>query len=185
MIPSPEETRQLIELNQMPEHIIMHSVMVSRVAVAIGSSLVSSGHDVDVDLIKTSALLHDICKMECIGTGNDHALMGKMLLCRFGYPVVGDVVGQHVRLRSFTLDEAMVVNYADKRVMHTKVVSLNTRFVDLMDRYGTDGARQERIRLHYSDCVKVEELIARSCEVDLRGLEELTLVPFDQALYGR
>ena len=184
MIPSTDETRRIIELYQMPEHILMHSIMVSRVADAIGSSLAASGHGIDLELVAASALLHDICKMECIGTGKDHALMGMELLSRHGFPLVGDVVGQHVRLRAFTLDEAMVVNYADKRVMHTRVVSLDTRFMDLMERYGTDGSRRERIRMHLRDCMKVENLIARSCGVDLQGLEKLNLIPLDQAFYG-
>ena len=184
MIPTPDETRRLFELYRMPGHILAHSIMVSRVAMAIGSSLWDSGHDIDLSLVEASALLHDICKMECIGTGNDHAFLGCELLCRHGYSRVGDVVGQHVHLRSFILDEAMVVNYADKRVMHTRVVSLDARFADLIERYGTDEVRRERIRTHLKDSQRVEELIARSCGADLRELERLNLVPVDEALYG-
>ena len=184
MIPTPEETRRLIDLYRMPAHILVHSIMVSRVAMAIGSSLEARGHEIDLGLVEASALLHDICKIECIGTGKDHALLGRELLSRHGYPLVGDVVGQHVRLRAFTLDEAMVVNYADKRVMHTMVVPLDTRFYDLMERYGTDEARKERIQAHHRDSREVEDLIARSCDVDLLGLEELNLVPVDETLYG-
>ena len=62
---------------------------------AIGSSLKTSGHDIDLGLVEASALLHDISKMECIGNGRDHAAMGRELLSRHGYPLVADVVGQH------------------------------------------------------------------------------------------
>jgi len=78
----------------------------------------------------------------------------------------------------------MVVNYADKRVMHTRVVSLDARFADLIERYRTDEVRRERIRTHLKDSQRVEELIARSCGADLRELERLNLVPVDEALYG-
>lgn len=184
MIPTPEETRRLIDLYRMPEHILVHSVMVCRVALEISTSLVSSGHDIDLRLVEASSLLHDICKMECLGNGKDHALMGKELLHRHGYPSVGDVVGQHVRLIALSLDEAMVVNYADKRVMHTRVVSLDRRFMDLMERYGTDDTRKERIQMHHRECLQVEDMIGGSCPVDLEGLVSLNLIPVDQSFYG-
>jgi hypothetical protein len=34
------------------------------------------------------------------------------------------------------ITEAALVNYADKRVQHTRVVSLGERFQDLRERYG-------------------------------------------------
>ena len=41
--------------------------------------------------------------------------------------------------------EAEVVNYADKRVLHTQVVSLAVRFADLMERYAK--SEEARVRL--------------------------------------
>ncbi|HPI93740.1 MAG TPA: HDIG domain-containing protein [Deltaproteobacteria bacterium] len=184
MIPTLDESLRLIELHRMPGHIFAHSIMVRRVALAIGSSLLASNRDIDLRLVGSSALLHDICKMECIGNGGDHALKGMELLCRYGYPRVGDVVGQHVRLRTLALDEAMVVNYADKRVMHTRVVSLDRRFVDLMARYGTDEGRRERILGHHRVCLQMEDMIVNACNADLEGLEGLNLIPVDQTLDG-
>jgi hypothetical protein len=93
-------------------------------------------------------------------------------------------VGQHVRLNSFDVDEAMVVNYADKRVMHERVVSLTRRFLDLMERYGTDDTRRERILLHHQTCLNVQDILHEKCNEDLEGLVNLNLIPFNQALYG-
>ncbi len=158
--------------------------MVRRVALVLGASLVRRGHALNLSLVEMAALLHDISKMECVGTGRDHALMGQEFLSTHGYPLVADVVGQHVRLRSMALNEAMVVNYADKRVMHERVVSLDRRFVDLMTRYGIDEARRERILLHHRDCTRIEEIISEHCDVDLDGLDSLNLIPVDEALDG-
>ena len=94
-------------------------------------------------------------------------------------------MAQHVRLNSYDLDEAMVVNYADKRVMHDRVVSLTRRFLDLMERYGTDDQRRERILMHHQTCLHIEEIIAKNCDGDLEGLETLNLIPCDQPFYGR
>lgn len=184
MIPTLDQALRLIGRSLMPPHILVHSVMVRRVALVLGASLVRSGHALDLPLVEMAALLHDISKMECVGTGRDHALMGQELLSMHGYPLVADVVGQHVRLRSMALNEAMVVNYADKRVMHERVVSLDRRFVDLMARYGTDEARRERILLHHRDCTRIEEIISGHCDVDLDGLDSLNLIPVDETLDG-
>ena len=43
----------------------------------IGAWLKSSGFSIDLALVESSSLLHDICKMDCIGTTKDHALMAK------------------------------------------------------------------------------------------------------------
>jgi len=184
VIPSLDQAIGLIERSLMPPHILVHSIMVRRVALVLGASLVRRGSVLDLALVEMAALLHDISKMECVGTGRDHALMGQDFLSAHGYPLVGDVVGQHVRLRSMELNEAMVVNYADKRVMHDRVVSLDRRFVDLMARYGTDGARRDRILLHHRDCARMEEIILERCDMDLDGLDSLNLIPVDKAFDG-
>jgi hypothetical protein len=55
---------------------------------------------------------------------------------------VGEVVAQHIWLfhdvNPLLVSEEEVVNYADKRVMHDRIVSLEERFNDLRDRYGRD-----------------------------------------------
>lgn len=184
MIPTRKEAFRIIESCSMPVHILRHSLMVTRVALVIGNWLKSSGLSIDLALVDRASLLHDICKMDCIGTTGDHALLAKELLTERGYLRVGDVVGQHVRLESMDMNEAMVVNYADKRVMHDRVVSLTRRFIDLMERYGTDDARRERILLHHEKCIQMQEVISRACNEDLDGLVGLNLIPLDKALYG-
>lgn len=187
MIPSRRETLELMRSYRVPYHIVLHSMMVRRVAVAIASSLVEvSGLPIDLVAVDRASMLHDLCKMDSIRTGNDHALMAQEVLCGHGYPFIGDIVGQHVRLKSLVeVNEAMVVNYADKRVMHDRVVSLSKRFVDLMNRYGTDDARQERILKHHQDSLRVQDAMEKGCRMDLEGLIVLNLIPCDQALYGR
>jgi len=184
MIPSREETFRIIESCSMPQHILRHSLMVTRVAVVIATRLNASGLVIDLALVERASLLHDICKMDCIGTMKDHALMAQELLAGRGFPRLGEVVGQHVRLNSMAIDEAMVVNYADKRVMHDRVVSLDERFVDLLKRYGTDDARKERIRLHHENCRQMQDLISTRCNGDLDDLAELNLIPLDKSFYG-
>jgi uncharacterized protein len=179
MIPSLHETYNLIRSKKMPDHILRHSLMVRRVAIVIGTCLNDSGSRLDLVLIERSSLLHDICKADCIGNAGDHALMGKDLLYREGYESIGDIVGQHVRLEKRDVDEAMVVNYADKRVMHDRIVSLTRRFLDLMDRYGLDDRRQERILLHHRETLEIQDILLKCCGIDMENLVNLNLIPLD------
>lgn len=182
--PSRAQAFDLLNIHQVPEHIIRHSMVVTHVANVIASALVKSGVDLNEDLVDRAALLHDICKMKAITSGGDHALFGNELLTSMGYPLVGDIIGQHVWLKSFELGEAMVVNYADKRVMHDRIVSIPERFEDLMTRYGTDELRRSRISAHHENTLKVHGIIAASTREDLLDLWNLDLVPGDQTLYG-
>ncbi len=168
----------------MPYHIFQHSMMVRRVAVSVTGALIASGYRLDIRLVDVAAILHDIAKMPSIVSGGDHALMGRELLEAEGFPLVGDVIHQHVRLRDFEIDEALVVNYADKRVMHQQVVSLDQRFVDLMIRYGRDATRQERIRKLYADGRRAEKVLVDACGVEPEALNVLGLIPADYPLYG-
>jgi hypothetical protein len=70
-------------------------------------------------------------------------------------------VGQHVWLEDYSLDgaysEKEVVYYADKRVLHTSVVTLAERMHDIIDRYGRNDSRlAERVRMNFTICKGVE-----------------------------
>ncbi len=182
-IPDRQWISRLMAERGMPRHIVRHSLAVRMVAVAVAHALREKGLEIDMGLVDRASLLHDICKADCLG-GGDHALMGRQLLEGMGYPCIGDVIGQHVRLRSLEVCEAMVVNYADKRVMHDRVVSLERRFVDLMDRYGKDEQRARNIQMHYAHTCEVERILVRESGIDPERLESLNLVLRDHPLYG-
>ncbi|HEY9162574.1 MAG TPA: HD domain-containing protein [Desulfomonilia bacterium] len=170
MIPSKKWAYDLIRLKQMPQHILNHSMAVERIAVEIASRLPDK---IDIRLVETGALLHDICKIDSIRTGEDHAKMGGRLLEILDCPEVASIVRQHVHLESDELNEAMIVHYADKRVMHEEVVSLSRRFVDLMERYGKDKMRKERISNLYLRSIEIEKIIFKATGIDAEGSDDL------------
>jgi len=124
----------------MLTHIVAHSEQVGRVALAIVDHMNPPNGNPDRDLVLAAALLHDITKTRSFDTGEDHARTGAQFLKERGYPDVGRIVGQHVRLRSYFReegpDEAEIINYADKRVLHDRVVSLDDRMAYIVERYG-------------------------------------------------
>jgi putative nucleotidyltransferase with HDIG domain len=181
MIPSRKWAYDLIRLKHMPENIFRHSHLVCNVASIIASHIPDK---VNIILVNRGALLHDICKMDSIGTGKDHAQLGGRLLDILDCPELASIVRQHVRLETMDLNEAMIVNYADKRVMHDRVVSLSRRFVDLMERYGKDDVRKSRIFNLYSKSLEMEKIITEITGIRPEMLEGLNLVNGDHSFDG-
>jgi hypothetical protein len=90
--------------------------------------------------------LHDITKSRSFRTGENHAQTGGQYLSALGYGTVADIVRQHVVLDDYvgqaTPSEAEVINYADKRVLHDRIVSLDERMAYILDRYADNPNRR-------------------------------------------
>lgn len=148
-IPSSDQCYGLLREYDVPDHIIRHSEVVSRVATFLAARLNSSGENLSIEAIEAAALLHDITKMEGIESRRDHAETGNRLLTALGFRRIGEIVGEHVRLRggkeTHPIREEEIINYSDKRVMHTEIVTLRERFADLRRRYGLKGSDKNTI----------------------------------------
>lgn len=138
-IPSKTQCYRIMAQMAMLDNIVAHSIQVCQVATLLTEHLNSNGSDLNPTLISAAALLHDITKTRSLNTMERHDDTGAVYLREQGYPEVADAVRQHVRLAGFEANEgpsaAEIVNYADKRVMHDKVVLLDERMADLMNRY--------------------------------------------------
>ncbi len=177
-VPDKKKCIKLLRENHAPVHIIKHCVKVAAVSLFIGDRLQKKGIDINTDLLMAGALLHDISKYQSIVSGGDHAVMGAVLLETLGYPEVARIVKCHVHLdrqinKGERIDEVLVVNYGDKRVKHTDVVSLNERFDDLMLRYGTNSRRQTRISELFEQSKKMEDLIFSIIDLDPDSLNRM------------
>ncbi len=134
---------------QMRPNIVDHSHQVCRVAEFLADALMDAGVPLDRRLVTAAALLHDITKTRSLDTGENHAATGASYLADLGYRRVGEVVRQHVALDRYDRigypQEAEVVNYADKRVLHDVITELDPRMAYIRERYGTTSAHLERI----------------------------------------
>jgi putative nucleotidyltransferase with HDIG domain len=169
-IPSLEECLALMDTHGMLPHIREHSFQVSRVAVFLGEALARAGHSLNLPLVEMGALLHDLGKTPCLGTGHNHALWGAEILRDLGYPEVAQVVAEHVYLEPKNgapgfFREAEIVNYADKRVLHTEVVTLSHRFLDLQERYGRTPEARARIAVNRANSQVLEGKIFASLDL--------------------
>ena len=169
-IPSQKECDELMAKYCMLPNIIAHSRQVMRVALVITDNL-KNGVSINRNLVMAAALLHDITKTRSLETREPHDQSGGDLLRELGFVRIGEIVKQHVILLDFNpqerLEEREIINYADKRVMHDRIVSLAERLEDLIQRYGATEEIKNLIRQNESQVFAVEKKIAGSMTVDL------------------
>ena len=164
MVPTVDQCLSLMEKYGMLENIRAHSVVVEKVASLLAQSLRQVGEHLVLEKVTAGALMHDIAKTECLRTKEDHAEKGKEICLDHRFYEIADIVGEHVVLSVFDSNHAVreeeIVYYADKRVNHDVVVSLEERLAYLLDHYGRGREPlRERIRKNFNLCKAVEKKI--------------------------
>ncbi|MDD5476551.1 MAG: HD domain-containing protein [Syntrophales bacterium] len=183
-IPLKTTCYRLMAEMAMIEHIAAHSIQVYLVAQKLTDLFLCRGIDLNRDLIGAGALLHDITKTRSLETGENHAVTGSELILSLGYPEVSRIVARHGRLDEWTPSEAPreeeIVNYADKRVIHTRVGSLEERLGYILERYGTDPVRREIIRSMFKQSARLEKRLFKVLDCSPGDLTNM-VVPVNQA----
>lgn len=163
MIPSVDACLNLMEEYGMLDNIKAHSIVVARVADLIGCSLIKKGVPLNLDIIVSGALLHDIAKTACLNNDANHANLGREICLKHNFTELADCVGEHVILEPTSPDsisEREIVYYADKRVMHEDIVSIKERLAYILERYGNnDAKRHQVIEKNFIRCQDLEEKI--------------------------
>jgi uncharacterized protein len=169
-IPSQEDCDELMAKYSMLPNIVAHSRQVMRVSLAITDNL-KKGVSINRDMIIAAALLHDITKTRSLKTREPHDQSAGELLRELGFVSIGEIVKQHVILLNFDpkgrLEEREIINYADKRVMHDRIVSLAERVQDLIQRYGATEEIKNRIQQNEIQVIAIEKKIAGFIAIDL------------------
>lgn len=160
-IPESEECLNMLAVMQMPAHIQAHSELVCRVALLLTDGLIRAGVSLNRSLVNASALLHDITKPRSFTTGENHSKTGGEYVSGLGYPEVGEVIRQHVILDAYFAQaapsEAEVVNYADKRVLHDRIVPLHDRMEYIMQRYAKTEEHRLWMRIIWDHTLELEK----------------------------
>jgi uncharacterized protein len=146
-IPSRQTCLDLIDASDMLPNIKKHCHAVCRVAVMIAKTLNAQGAHYELAVIEAAALLHDITKTRSLTTAENHSLTGAETVAARGYHSVADIIRQHVSPDNggHAVTAAEIVSYADKRVLHDRVVPLHERFAYLKTRYGKSQQDMRRI----------------------------------------
>lgn len=176
-IPSLNECYELMAQQAMLPNIVDHSRQVMRVSLAIVDHLQESV-SVNRKQVIAGALLHDIAKTQSLSTKERHDASGAELLRTLGFSAIADIVEHHVILKNLNmqgrLEEREIVYYADKRVMHDHIVTVEERVLDLIHRYGATEEVRDKITRNKKMILAVESKIAGFMAVDLQhAIEEI------------
>lgn len=163
-LPTEQECYELLNVNHTPAKVIKHCETVAWLSCILGKLLQEAGMILNLDLIKTAALLHDIARLK-----EDHAREGAKLTA--AYPEVAGIIAAHMDSSwepAQPLSEKEIVYLADKLVSQDRIVSLQDRFGSAMERHKHEPeileqvkGRFERAAMIYS---RVEEISRKSIQ---------------------
>lgn len=180
LVPDIDRCLELMDTYAMWENIRHHSFKVAQVSAVLQQNLASQAIEIDYALVIAGALLHDIAKSKCLEEGCSHAMVGGELVYELGYPEVADIVTHHVILADFDPDRydqggftaTDIVFYADKRVKHDQIVSLDERLEYIMDKYANDSRRNEELILkNFTRCRTLENFLFSKLHFSSDALE--------------
>lgn len=171
--PDDRECRRIWDHYRTPEHVRRHCQAVCRQAQAIGEKLAKAGKKVNLPVIRSGALLHDVAR-----TQDNHPARGAAILLREGYPRVAEVIRHHhdlecpVSLESgedlpFLWLESAAVYLGDKKVSGEQPVTLEHRFEESRKRCMEAEDREEALAAHsrrYTEAKNIERLLQK--EID-------------------
>ena len=162
----------------MLDNIAVHSSLVAGIASWIGHRAVSRGLHIPLQALRAAGLLHDLAKTYTVRYGGNHSQLGAAwVMALTENPAIAQAVRHHVAwpgpldVRTHFLP--LVIIYADKRVKHDQIVTLDERFADLLDRYGGSAERVASMRRSFAQIEHIESELCSLLEVDLHAY------PFD------
>ena len=173
-VPNEAQCVRLWDKYGMMPHIREHCRAVASVAVDIvrraeARGLASAERGFSEAYALAGGLLHDLAKTYTIRHGGAHSQLGAAWVREeTGNPALAQAVLWHVSWpwEGSAMDDVgdplrlpVIVAYADKRVRHADIVSVQERFDDLMVRYGTDDEKRHSLEVHLAHSLAVEQAI--------------------------
>jgi hypothetical protein len=186
-IPTDEACRQWWDEYGMLEHIKLHSSLVASVATDLAELAAVRDLGIPMGLtreefiqsVRASGLLHDLGKTYSINHGGNHSQLGAAwVMDRLRNTHIAQGVLHHVHWPG-ELDPArhflpLAIIYADKRVMHDRIVDVDERFEDLMHRYGSSERSRALVRRSHAQGQELERLFSTFLGEDIHEY------PFDR-----
>jgi len=160
-LPSPRSALKLLFEIGCSTRVIEHCKAVAGLAVRIAKTCKEKGLNVDIELIQIGALLHDIGRSKTHSV--DHAIIGAEIARSLGLPEpIVSIIERHVGggltaeeakelgwpAKSYlpeTLEEK-IVNYADKLIEGSKMVSIKRTIMRFSKELGKTHSSIERVK---------------------------------------
>ena len=165
-----EESVALLRKAGCPQNVIDHCLSVAALAVEVAEACAKRGIAVNIQLVETGALLHDIGRSRTHGV--EHGVIGSQMVAELGLPdEVARIVERHVGA-GITLEEAArlrlpprdytpqtveekIVCYADKRIDDGKRVSLEETTRKFIEELGEDHPAIKRLKDLNGEIIKL------------------------------
>ncbi|WP_244147416.1 HD domain-containing protein [Desulfovermiculus halophilus] len=178
MVPDDAQCKRWWHTYGMLENVAVHSLLVAGIASWIGHRAKTRGLEISEQTLRAAGLLHDLAKTYTVRHGGNHSQLGAAwVMALTGNPAIAQAVRHHVMwpgpLDVRTHFVPLVIIYADKRVKHDQIVTLQERFSDLFDRYGINEARIASMNRSFAQVEHIEGELSTLLEVDLHAY------PFD------
>jgi len=169
-IPTDAQCRMWWDKYAMFDHIKLHSQKVADVATALAllataRNRAGTNATAFVQSVRAAGLLHDLGKTYSIQHGGNHSQLGAAWVMELtGNPALAQGVIHHVHWPGeldpniFFLPLAII--YADKRVMHDRLVDLDERFADLYARYGHTERSRDLIAVSHAQGKELERILS-------------------------
>ena len=165
-VPSEDECYAIIKMANTPAKVINHCKQVAQLSCAMGRYLNRSGSHLNLDLIRSAALLHDLAKGE-----PQHAQVGARMLVN--YPEVAEIVAEHMDIylsQDQPLTEKEIVYLADKLVIEDQIISLRARFSGPLEQHKNDVEVFRKIRQRLSNAERIQTRIEQLIKMPLHDL---------------
>lgn len=151
---TPELAGRLLSSAAPGERVIAHCRAVAAEALRIAEALPFL---LDLPLLESAALLHDVARKE-----KDHARLGAAWLRELGYEKVAAFVAQHHDWRGDAVDEAALLYLADKCVREDRRVTIEERFAASAERCKTPEARATH-KKRLETALQLKDMINKLC----------------------
>ena len=167
-VPGRADCLRLLKYLKVPEDRTAHMETVAGIALDLGRRALRAGAMLDLKLLYTAALLHDIAK------GQDfHAEAGARILEQLSMPEAADLVRCHMDLPEEYLkdvNEHMLLYLADKMCRGNRQVTVEERFEMKKEKLSGDKEALAAWKRRYDAALRARELLSL-LEKEGRALE--------------
>jgi uncharacterized protein len=169
-LPEKAEALTLLRKVGCPQNVIDHCLSVAALAVEVAEACAKRGAAVNIQLVETGALLHDIGRSKTHGV--EHGVIGGQMAVEMGLPnEIARIIERHVGA-GITLEEAIrlglpprdytpqtleekIVCYADKKIDDGKRVSLEETIKKFAEELGEDHPAIKRLKALNEEIIKL------------------------------
>jgi putative nucleotidyltransferase with HDIG domain len=169
--PSREECLALLHQYHTPDHVVKHCVKVAETALKIGQALNGKDYGLDLELIQSAGLIHDIARVE-----DKHWDVGADIASELGYGQEAAIIKVHMHYscdpKKRNITETDIICLADRMVKEDEFVGLDDRMQYILDKFQDDPEAVERISERIKDnrafIGRIEKIIGMSIESLMR-----------------